>query len=83
MNGVDILVFTGGIGENHYKMRKKICSEMENLGILFDDEANDGSSGVDVIISRPESRVTVMAVTTDEELVIACDTCNIVRRQTV
>ncbi|NLA49440.1 MAG: acetate kinase [Bacteroidales bacterium] len=83
MNGVDILVFTGGIGENHYKMRKKICSEMENLGILFDDKANDGSSGVDVIISRPDSRVTVMAVTTDEELVIACDTCNIVKKQTL
>lgn len=83
MNGVDIIVFTGGIGENHYKMRKEICSEMENLGILFDDKANDGCSGTDIIISKPDSRVTVMAVTTNEELVIACDTCNIVKRQTV
>lgn len=78
MNGADILVFTGGIGENAYKIRKMICSDMENLGILFDDEVNDGSSGKDVIISRPESKVKVIAVTTDEELVIATDTRKIV-----
>ena len=56
---------------------------MENLGILFDDEANNGSIGNDVIISKPQSRVTVMAVTTDEELVIATDTKVIVEQRTV
>jgi acetate kinase len=83
MNGVDVLVFTGGIGENDYRMRKMICSDMENLGILFDYEVNNGNSGNDVIISRPDSKVTVIAVATDEELVIATDTRTIVQQQTV
>jgi len=83
MNGVDVLVFTGGIGENDFKMRKMICSDMENLGILFDDAVNNGSTGRDVVISRPDSKVTVIAVTTDEELVIASDTRAIVEQQTV
>jgi acetate kinase len=78
MNGVDLLVFTGGIGENDFNMRKMICSDMESLGILFDDKANHGSRGTDLVISRPESKVTVMAVTTDEEFVIASDTRTIV-----
>jgi acetate kinase len=83
MNGVDLIVFTGGIGENDFKMRKMICSDMENLGILFDDEVNDGSAGKDIVISKSESKVTVIAVTTDEELVIASDTRAIVEQQTV
>lgn len=83
MNGLDILVFTGGIGENDYKMRKSICSDMENLGMLFDDEANNGSSGIDVVISSQLSKVSIIAVTTDEELVIASDTRTIVEQQTV
>jgi len=56
---------------------------MENLGILFDDEANNGSRCKDVVISKPNSRVTIMAVTTDEEYVIAFDTHMIVEKQTV
>ncbi len=83
MNGLDILVFTGGIGENDYKMRKSICSDMENLGMLFDDEANNGSSGIDVVISSQLSKVSIIAVTTVEELVIASDTRTIVEQQTV
>ena len=79
MNGVDLLVFTGGIGENDYNMRKMICSDMESLGIIFDDEVNHGSRGADLFISKPESRVIVMSVTTDEEFVIASDTRNIVQ----
>jgi len=80
MNGADLLVFTGGIGENDFNMRKMICSDMESLGIIFDDEANNGSRGADLIISKPESRVIVMAVTTDEEFVIASDTRYIVEQ---
>jgi acetate kinase len=83
LNGCDLLVFTGGIGENDFRMRKSICSDMENLGILFDDSKNDGARGHDIVISRPESRVTVMAVNTDEEFVIASDTRYIVEHHTV
>jgi len=82
MNGADLLVFTGGIGENDFNMRRMICSEMESLGIIFDDEANNESRGDDLIISKPESRVTVMSVTTDEEFVIASDTRSIVEQIT-
>ena len=80
MNGVDLLVFTGGIGENDFNMRKMICSDMESLGIIFDDEANYGSRGNDLIISKPESKVTIMSVCTDEEFVIASDTRSIVEQ---
>ena len=82
LNGADLLVFTGGIGENDYNMRKMICSDMENLGIIFDAEVNDGARGKDLVISKPESKVTVMAVTTDEEFVIASDTRVIVEQRT-
>ncbi len=83
LNGCDVLVFTAGIGENDFSMRKKICSDMENLGIIFDDSKNYGSRCNDIIISKPESKVTVMVVTTDEEFVIASDTRYIVEHHTV
>ena len=83
LNGADLLVFTGGIGENDFNMRKMICSDMENLGIIFDSEINDGARGKDLVISKPESKVTIMAVSTDEELVIASDTRTIVEQRTV
>jgi acetate kinase len=83
LNGADLLVFTGGIGENDFNMRKMICSDMENLGILFDDKANYGARGQDLIISKPKSKVTIMSITTDEEFVIASDTRYIVEHQTV
>jgi acetate kinase len=83
LNGLDLLIFTGGIGENDYNMRKMICSDMESMGIIFDDETNNGARGKDIVISKPESKVTVMAVTTDEEFVIASDTRYIVEQHTV
>jgi len=83
LNGLDLLVFTGGIGENDFKMRAMICSDMENLGIIFNFEANNNSRGKDLIISKPESKVTVMSITTDEEFVIASDTRYIVEHHTV
>lgn len=82
LNGCDLLVFTGGIGENDFSMRKMICSDMENLGIIFNDSVNDGSRGVDIIISKPGSPVIIAAVTTDEEFVIASDTRSIVEKYT-
>lgn len=78
MNGVDMIVFTGGIGENSTETRKEICRNLEYLGVVFDDEVNAVSRGKDVVLSRPSSKVKVVAVTTNEELVIARDTMNIV-----
>jgi acetate kinase len=83
LNGLDLLIFTGGVGENDHKMRAMICSDMESLGIVFDFEANSGVRGKDIVISKPESRVKVMCVTTDEELVIASDTKYIVEHHTI
>lgn len=83
LNGLDLLIFTGGIGENDFSMRKMICSDMESMGIIFDNETNNGARGKDIVISKPESKVTVMAITTDEEFVIASDTRYIVEHHTV
>ncbi|MFZ2340699.1 MAG: acetate kinase [Bacteroidales bacterium] len=83
LNGLDLLVFTGGVGENDHKMRAMICSDMEALGIDFDRQANDGVKGKDKIISKEGSKATVMTVTTDEELMIAMDTKYIVEHHTV
>ncbi len=83
LNGLDLLIFTGGVGENDHKMRAMICSDMESLGIEFDYEANSGVRGKDLVISKPESKVKVMCITTDEEFVIASDTKYIVEHQTV
>ncbi len=83
LNGLDLLVFTGGVGENDFKMRAMICSDMENLGIQFDFKVNDGVRGKDLVISKPESKVKVMCITTDEEFVIASDTRYIVEHHTV
>lgn len=81
LNGIDLLVFTGGVGENDFNVRKMICSDLEFLGLEFDAEKNDKVKGKDLIISRESSKVTVMTVTTDEELVIATDTKNIVSKK--
>jgi len=83
LNGLDLLIFTGGVGENDHKMRAMICSDMEALGIEFDRQANDGVKGADKVISKPGSKATVMTITTDEELVIAMDTQYIVEHHTI
>ncbi len=74
MGGVDMIIFTGGVGENQFQSRARICEGLEFMGVEFDAAANDGLRGRDAIISRPSSRVVVAVVTTDEELVIAQDT---------
>jgi acetate kinase len=83
MGGVDILIFTGGIGENGYETRENICRDLEFLGIEIDKQKNDGVRGKELIISKKESRTTVMIVPTNEELVIASDTSYIVEHHTV
>ncbi|NWJ49341.1 MAG: acetate kinase [Bacteroidetes bacterium] len=78
MGGVDVIVFTGGIGENDVPGREAIVEGLEFLGVEFSKEANHGKRGKEVIISAPASKVTVMVVPTNEELVIAQDTLEIV-----
>ena len=78
MGGVDVIIFTGGVGENGPETREEVCKDMEFLGLEFDPEANKGKRGKEVIISKPGSRVTAMVVPTNEELVIARDTERIV-----
>ncbi len=78
LGGVDVIIFTGGIGENDYIIREWSCEGLEYMGVKFDKQKNDGVKGKDIIISTDDSKVIVMAVTTNEELVIATDTVNIV-----
>ncbi|HOU83173.1 MAG TPA: acetate kinase, partial [Bacteroidales bacterium] len=78
MNGLDLLIFTGGIGENSIHMREQITSNMEYLGIKIDKNINDSTKGVDAIISTEDSKVCTIVATTNEELVIARDTMRIV-----
>ncbi|MEW6004601.1 MAG: acetate kinase [Stygiobacter sp.] len=77
MGGIDALVFTGGIGENSSLVRKNVCSNMEFLGIDFDDELNNNVKG-EYSITKPDSKVKVFRIPTNEELVIALDTEKIV-----
>lgn len=74
LNGVDLIIFTGGIGENDCPVREQVCSDMEYLGVQIDKAVNLASKGKDAVISTPGSTTKVMSVTTDEELVIAMDT---------
>ncbi|MCU0342590.1 MAG: acetate kinase [Ignavibacterium sp.] len=75
MGGLDALVFTGGIGENSKEIREEVCREMEFLGIELDEFNNENG---DEIISTKNSKVSVMRIATNEELVIALDTAKIV-----
>ncbi len=79
MGGVDLIVYTGGVGENSDNLRPTAVSGLEFMGIEFDQSANKGSRGVDKILSKPSSRVKVAMIATDEELVIASDTYNLVK----
>ena len=80
MNGVDLIVFTGGIGENNSRLRRRICENLTYLGVKFDYEANI-ARGEDTLISLPDSNVKVALITTNEELMIARDTMNIVQNE--
>lgn len=79
LGGVDIIVFTGGVGENQLSTRETLCRQLEYLGIDFDAEANN-TRGKEVELTRPGSKVKVVVIPTDEELVIAEDTAEIVSK---
>lgn len=76
MGGCDIIVFTAGVGENQAGMRAGVCEGMEWMGVKLDAAAN-AVRGEETIISTPDSKVTVVVIPTDEELMIASDTMNL------
>ena len=79
LGGVDILVFTGGVGENQAVTRSDVCKNMEFMGIELDEELNNSVRAKEVVISKPSSKVKVVIIPTDEELTIARDTVEILR----
>lgn len=79
MNGVDVIVFTAGVGENSAIVREKVCENLTYLGVEIDKELNNIRSGDPRRISTPNSKVEVLVVPTNEELVIARDTLRIVQ----
>jgi acetate kinase len=83
MGGVDLLVFTGGIGENAYDTRENICKGLEYMGLEFDKVVNNGVRSKELVISKKESKVTIMVVPTNEEFVIASETREIAEKHLV
>ncbi len=79
MGGVDIIVFTGGVGENPVSLREAVCKPLAFMGVELDTEINSTSRGKDAVISKPSSKVTVVVIPTDEEMMIARDTEAIVK----
>ncbi len=79
MGGCDVLVFTAGVGENQSAIREVVCQDMEFMGIKLDVEKNNQIHGEEAIISTPDSKVKVVVIPTDEELMIASDTMALVK----
>jgi len=81
MNGVDAIVFTGGVGENADTTRRGVLGEMQYLGVKLDHSKNDGLRGKEQVISTDDSKVKAIVVPTNEELVIASDTFEILEKK--
>jgi len=79
MGGCDVLVFTAGVGENQTSMREATCEGLEFMGIKIDKELNATIRGKEAVISTPDSKVKVVVIPTDEELMIASDTMALVK----
>ncbi len=79
LGGVDVIVFTGGVGENQTNSRERICKQLAFMGVTFDAKANE-KRGEEVEISGKDSSVHVVVIPTDEELMIAQDTAEIVSK---
>ncbi len=79
MEGVDMIIFTGGVGENNVAMRHAVCKGLGFMGAEFSPEANEAARGEDAIISTDSSRVKLVVATTNEELVIASDTYRLLK----
>ncbi|MBP6634560.1 MAG: acetate kinase [Paludibacter sp.] len=80
LNGVDVIVFTGGVGENQTGTRQKVCESLSFMGVKIDKELNAASRGKEVLLSTPDSTVKVVVIPTDEEFMIASDTLEIVNQ---
>lgn len=80
MNGVDAIVFTGGVGENQTQTRDKISKNLSFMGVKIDSELNAKSRGKEILLSLPDSTVKVAVIPTDEEFMIASDTMQIVTK---
>ena len=78
MNGVDVICFTAGLGENDSKIRKMIMKNLTYLGVQLNDEVNDATHGKEAIISTADSKVTCIAIPTNEELAICRETVALV-----
>lgn len=78
MNGIDYIVFTGGIGENQINIRKGICEKLTFMGVDVDADANN-MRGEEKVISKPDSKVKVYVIPTNEELMIAKETQRLVK----
>jgi acetate kinase len=74
MNGADAIVFTAGIGENRAELRAAICANLDQLGIVLDAEKNSAARATEAVISAESSRVKVLVIPTNEELVVARET---------
>ena len=79
MGGVDIIIFAGGVGENQQGCRADVLEGLEFLGVELDKEVNAVKRGEEAILSTPNSKVKVLLIPTDEELMIASDTYDIVK----
>ncbi|MDE5750115.1 MAG: acetate/propionate family kinase, partial [Duncaniella sp.] len=79
MGGVDIIVFTGGVGENQTSLRRNVCKPLAFMGVEIDETVNADLRGKEAVISTPASKVTVVVIPTDEEMMIARDTEAIVK----
>ena len=79
MGGVDIIVFTAGVGENQPSVRQGVCDGLEFLGVKINKELDQTLRGKEAVISTPDSKVKVVIIPTDEELMIARDTLAIIQ----
>lgn len=80
LGGVDIIVFTGGVGENQDTCREGACEGLEYMGVELDKELNAKTRSTETVISTPESKVKVVVIPTDEEMTIAMDTAEILAK---
>ena len=78
MNGIDSIVFTGGVGENQINIRKGICQQLEFMGVEIDENLNN-MRGEEKLVSKPTSKVKIYVIPTNEELMIAKETKRLVK----
>ena len=81
LNGADALVFAAGIGENRPELRAAICADLDQLGLVLDAEINDATHATETVISAPQSRIKVLVIPTNEELVVAREAQRLLERR--